>query len=343
MKPKIILFVLLTVLSHACGNRDVKVISDDVVRVKIAGITTRNISIPVHSTGSLVSSDEIKLSFKTGGIIAGIYVKEGDRVKKGTRLASLNLSEVRANAEQAKNSYEKALRDFRRAENLYRDNVGTLEQKQNAATALSVAKSTLDIVQFNLAHSEINAPGDGIILRRFARQNELVAPGYPVILFGSSGKQWKIKTGLSDKDIVKVYQGDSASIFFDAWPEVKFTAVVDQLGEISNPYTGTFETELLLKSTDFRLASGFIARIDIYPSPGKSCTLIPVGSLVEADGRYGFIYHVTDSMSVKKVKVEIEAIIGALAAVKGIPEGVTDVVSEGAAYLKDGLKVMVVK
>jgi len=343
MRTRSLLFALMIIVSAGCKTREARDNPDEAVPVKVTGIKTGHITIPVHSTGTLVSSDELKLSFKTGGIIADIYVKEGERVKKGKMLASLNLSEINATAEQAKNGYEKALRDYKRAENLYRDTVATLEQKQNALTALNVAQYTLEIVKFNLAHSKIFAPDNGIILRKLAKQNELIAAGYPVFVFGTSGKQWKVESGLSDKNIVKVNPGDSASVSFDAWPGVKFPAVVDQVGEISNPYTGTYKTELLLNATSYRLASGFVAAVDVYPFTDKSYTLIPVGSIVEADGKYGNVFYVTDSMTVKKNQIEIEALIGPKAAVKGIPEGVTEVVSEGAAYLKDGVKVKVIK
>ena len=48
-------------------------------------------------------------------------------------------------------------------------------------------------------------------------------------------------------------------------------------------------------------------------------------------------------MSVQKVKIYIEAIIGSMAAVTGIPEGTGEIVSEGIAYLKNGTKVEVIR
>jgi multidrug efflux system membrane fusion protein len=343
MKTRNILIILIVLLSYGCKNREVNPTSPEVTRVKVAEVSEEAISIPVHSTGTLVSSEEMKLSFKTGGIVEKIYVNEGSRIDKGDLLASLNLSEINASAAQAKSGYEKALRDFKRAENLFTDSVATLEQKENAATALNLAKSTLDIVQFNLNHSRIVAPDNGIILKQFVKENELVSSGYPVFLFGSFGKCWKVKTGLSDKDIVKINQGDSAAVFFDAYPGVEFTAVVDQVGEMSNPFTGTYEIELLLSKSVHRLASGFVAGVDLFPSERKSYTMIPIGSIVEADGQEGYIYLVTPAMTVRKMKIEIETIIGSMAAVRGIPEAYTEVVSDGAAYLKDGMKVEVIK
>ncbi len=335
--------LLLVIITASCHDNEVKPKPDQATRVGVSPVKEEVLSIPLNANGILMSSEETKLSFKTGGIILKVFVEEGSRVKKGELLAALNLSEISANADKAQSSYEKAMRDFHRADNLYRDSVVTLEQKQNAATALDVAKSTLAIAQFNLAHSKIIAPDNGLILRQFARENELVSAGYPVILFGTSGKNWKVRTAVADRDIIKIDRGDSAIVTFDAYPGIKFTACVDQVGEISNPYTGTYEVELSVSGSDRRLASGFVAGVELFPSAGELYYMIPIGSLVEADGKQGYVYVVTEAMTARKVKVDIVTLAGNMAAINGIPEGTNEVVSEGAAYLKDGMKVEVVR
>ena len=343
MGTKIVLIVLIVLLSAACRHVEIKSDSADHLRVRVTTLLKESVSIPVHTTGILVTSEELKLSFKTGGIVAKIFVREGDKVRKGDLLASLNLLEINANAEQAKIGHEKAVRDYTRAENLLKEGATTLEKKQNAETAMNIAKNSLEISQFNLQHSKIEAPDNGIIMKQFVKGNELVSSGYPVFLFGSSGKNWKVVAGLSDRNIIKINPGDSAEVIFDAYPGIRFSAQVDQIGEMSNPFTGTYETELTLKDDGYRLASGFIASADIYPSVNKSFTMVPVGSIVEADGLHGYIYIVTSAMRARKVYVEIAAITGNKAAVTGIPGGVTEVVSEGAAYLRDGVVVEIVR
>lgn len=336
----IILFLLI--ISAGCHQKEMGANKEEIIRVKVTSIEKKDISIPVHSTGTLSSSEELKLSFKTGGIIAGITVKEGQKVRQGALLATLDMSEINASVKQAENGYDKARRDFKRAENLYRDSVATLEQKQNASTALDVAESTLQVARFNQKHSAITAPSDGVILKQLARQNELISAGYPVFLFGSTGKYWKIKSGLSDRDIVKVNHGDSAVVSFDAYPGRDFSAVVDQVGGMSDPYTGTYEVEMLLDGAGQRLASGFIANVEIYPSAKKPLSMVPLQSIVEADGRNGYVYALRDSI-VRKIRVNIEGLPGKMAAVSGLPGDATEIVTEGASYLKDGMKVMVIK
>jgi membrane fusion protein, multidrug efflux system len=343
MKITYFFIVFITIISVTCRNEIVKSKESESVRVKVTSIMAEKISIPVHSTGLLSSSEEIKLSFKTGGIVAGIPVKEGEIVKRGEIIAFLNLSEIDAQVNLADIGYDKAVRDYTRAENLFADSVATLEQMQNASTALKASKSNLDIAMFNKLHSKITAPDNGVILKQFVKTNEMVGPGFPVFLFGTSGKNWKIKASLSDRDIVKINIGDSANVTLDAYPGTRFSAVVDQVGKMSNPMTGTYETELRLSETDNKLASGFVASLEIFPAKRESYVTVPVGAIVEADGQDAYIFTVTDSLTAEKLKIDIVNIIGAKAAVKGIREGITEVVSEGAAYLKNGIKVKVVK
>jgi multidrug efflux system membrane fusion protein len=342
MKAINILIILIILLSTGCKQQTTKTTTTEITRVRVVKVSPETISIPVHSIGILASNEEMKLSFKTGGIIAAISVKEGDQVKKGAILGSLNLSEINAQVSQAKNGYDKALRDYDRAKNLYRDSVATLEQMQNAVTALNVAKSALDIAQFNLTHSKIIAPENGIILKQFAKANELISSGYPVFLFGTSGKNWKVRTGLSDCDIVRINPGDSAVVTLDAWPGIKFSAVVNQVGEMSNPLTGTYEIEMTLDKTSYRLATGFVAGVEVFPSKKETFIMIPVGAIVEADGQGGYVYSVMKSMTVQKIKIEVVTIIGSRAAIRGNLVGIREIVSEGAAYLRDGVKVNVI-
>jgi len=340
---KMLLLAILIIIT-GCKPAPVKEVAlIEAVKVRLTPVVMQEISLPVRSGGVIATSEEIKLSFKTGGIVARTCFREGDPVKQGQVMAELNLSEINAQVNQAKNGFEKAQRDYDRAKNLYSDSVATLEQMQNAETALNVSKSILEMARFNLSHSSIVAPKSGVILRQLVKENELVAPGYPVYVLGISGKSWIIRTSLSDRDIVKINIGDTASVVIDAWPGVPFLARVSQIDEASNPMTGTYEIELILNETKYRLASGFIANVEIFPGRRISYSLVPMASVVEADGRTGYVYEVTPAGTAKKVKVTIATLYGEQAAISLGLEGVKEVVSDGVAYLADGVPVDIKK
>jgi hypothetical protein len=100
---------------------------------------------------------------------------------------------------------------------------------------------------------------------------------------------------------------------------------------------------MLLTKNNYRLATGFVAGVSIFPSGKESFVMIPVGSIVDADGHTGYAYTVTDSMTVQKIKVEIVTIYGTKVAIRGNLNGIKQIVSEGAAYLRDGERVKVVE
>lgn len=343
MKKTALLIFFSIMLSAGCRHTVEISPKEEITRVKVVKVTPDSAAVSIHTNGILSSAEELKLSFKTGGIVARVNVNEGDEVMKGDVLAELNLSEIKANVDLARSGYEKALRDLTRAKNLYSDTVATLEQYQNAETALDVAESNLEIASFNLNHSTIKAPGDGAVLKQLVKENELVGAGYPVFLFGTKGKFWKVKSGISDRDIVKINPGDSAVIVFDAWPGIKFPAFVGQVSEMADPMTGTYEIELNLDGMGYRLASGFVAGVDIFPARKHNLIIIPVGAIAEAEGRKGSVFYVTDSGIVKKTKVNIVTISGSSITVEGIPQGISEIIFEGVAYVDEGMKVEVVK
>lgn len=333
----------MQLLESSCKRRHEQHQVAEIINVKVVSVKMSSEGLPVHAAGLIMPGEEIKLSFKTGGFVEEVFVKEGDRIKKGTLLASLNLSEIKPQVELALNASEKANRDYLRIKNLYVDSVATLEQLQNAETALNMANSNLEIARFNLERSRIFAPSDGIILKQMVRENELVGPGYPVFLFGRSGSMWKMTAGLADRDIIRISPGDSAVVMPVAWPGVKLPGVVEKTGELAGALTGTFEAEILFSDNGNRLAAGFVACVDIYPSVRKHTFLVPAGGVIYASGNTGFVFVLTDSLTVKKTEVIIAGIHGHDIALESLSGEIKEIVSEGAAYLKDGMKVNVIK
>ncbi len=313
------------------------------IPVKTARVDFEEVSVPVHTSGKLTSATEARLSFKTGGIVGRIPADEGEAVMSGQLLAALKADEIDAQVTQARSGFDKADRDLKRARRLYADSVITLEQVQDVETAFSVARSQLKIAEFNQTHSSIHAPTDGRILKRFAEMNELVGPGSPVFLFGSSGGQWTVRAGISDRDIIRLSLGDSARVTFDAYKGLEFPARVVEIGEAADPMSGAFEIELSLDDGGMKLVSGFVARVDVFPASCEPMHIVPIEALVEADGERGYVY-VPDqggAMALKKAIV-LGCLIGERVAIQSGLEGEELVVTDGAAYLTDNAAIRIV-
>lgn len=335
--------VLLGLLVSSCNSRNNDNSRlENQVPVKVISLDKVSVSFPIRTSGSLATKTEMKLSFKTGGIISQIFVEEGQLVQKGQLLARLNLSEVDPMVDQARLALEKAERDLQRAQNLYNDSVGTLEQMQNARTAVDYARSRLKIAEFNRQYSQITAPTKGKILKKLAEENEMIAPGYPLFLFSSSESDWVLRTVLSDVDVVKIQVNDSAWINFDAFPGNTYKAVVSEVAKASDPYTGTYEVELRLIGKNSQFITGLIGKAEIIPSKKNDCIALPIGTLHDANDREGYIYVVSDSSFIKK-RVDILEITDSMIYVSTDLLLYEKVIAEGAEYLNPGSTFEIVK
>ncbi|WKN43381.1 efflux RND transporter periplasmic adaptor subunit [Tunicatimonas pelagia] len=308
-------------------------------RVVVQELTPDSEPITLIASGVLASESEMNLSFKIGGIVQAVLVQEGQSVKKGQLLAKLNLAEINAQVSQARNAFKKAERDLQRAENLYRDTVATLEQKQNAETAYEVAQANLEIAEFNQRYATVVAPVTGKILKKMVEASELISPGQPSFVLGSSGTQGAqvIKIGLADQDIVQVALGDSAQINFDAFPQRNYPARVTEVAEAANPATGTFEVELTLDAQYYpELKNGFVGKVALYPSLTPSHIKIPMAALVEGDQRQATVFVSTDRQTVKRQRLPVSSIHSNYFTVtEGTVQPSTWVVLDGNAYLND--------
>jgi len=333
-------FLAGLVILAACGDSGPKEAAEPVVAIETIRITDTIIVIEVRTAGKLASKSESKLSFKTGGIIQKIMVDEGQSVRKDQLLAQLNLEEINSRVSQAELALKKAERDYGRAENLYRDSVVTLEQFENAGTALEVARSNARIANFNLQYSTIRAPAYGKILKRIAESNEIIAPGHPVFLFASTGSDWVVRANLTDRDIVRVRMRDSAHVRFDAYPGELFTGVISEIGTSADPYTGTYEVEVRMTRRPETLVSGFIAKVDIFPAALEKHVVIPVESLIDGTGLTGYVLVLKDQQPERR-KIQIRAVTDqGIVVGEGLSPG-EELIVEGAEYIKPGSKIQV--
>ena len=313
------------------------------VVVRAAPVTDTVLARPIVATGTVAPADEAALGFKVGGVIARIDVDAGDPVRAGQRLAALDLREIDAGLAKARSGEAKAERDLARARRLYTDSVVTLVQFQDAETAAELARADLETVAVNRRYAVIVAPANGVVLRRAAEPGENIEAGATVLVVGSSGagRGNVLEIGLADRDAVSVRKGDPAVARFDALPGREFAGRVARIGAAADPLTGTYEVEIALDG-GHALAAGLVGRAEIRPSRGAPARLVPIEAVLEADGAEATVYALSaDGTRAERRRVDIAFIEGRRVAVAGGLQGVSRVLTDGAAYLDDGAAVRV--
>ncbi|MBK8282148.1 MAG: efflux RND transporter periplasmic adaptor subunit [Saprospiraceae bacterium] len=318
----------------------------DVFNVRTAPVSSVSGQNVISATGVLMSDLESKPAFKTGGVIERTYFKEGDRISKGALLATLKMTEITAQVDQAKKAVEKTARDLARVKNLYIDSVATLEVLQNAQTAYDMSLESVKIAEFNQSYSKVIAPESGILVKQISREGEIIGPGMPIcVIMGVGQAHWVIKAAVSDKEWARIKKGDHAVIRFEAFPEMQLDGLVDKIADISNPGTATLDIEIKLPRTSVQLAVGLIANLDIKSSGTKVGTYpsIPIESLVSSNDGQAIIYVPTAEGTAMKKSVMIDKILGDRVTIRSGLDGIREVITAGAVYLQDGDKISIEK
>lgn len=343
-----LLMIVSAALLAGCGSEAEDAAAAAPLRaVRIATVKSGPAEPPVLATGLASSRDEAKLAFKVGGVIAAIEVREGDEVRAGQRLARIEAAEIDASVAQAREALNKASRDLARGKQLFGDDVVTREQLDDLGTAEAVAKAQLDAASFNRRYAEITAPADGRVLARLAEPRELVQAGSPVLIVSASGSGTVLDVGLADRDALRVKVGDVAEVSFDALPGRVFAAKVQEIARASDPRTGTWRCELAVDTANAELPafSGLIGRARIVPASSLASTrsYLPIAALVEGDQAKARLYLFDpETKTVKSAEHRVAFVSGAEVALgEALPAG-TQVVTDGAAYLRDGEAVQVV-
>lgn len=335
--------ITLALVLFMCGKKEtevesnVPVIDESAIAVRVTKVKTGDFIMPVVSSGLITTGSESKLSFKTSGIVTRILVEEGQQVKKGQLLATLDQTEIDAQLSQASNNFDKMKRDLERVERLHKDSAATLEQLQNVKTGYDMANEQWRIASFNKQYSTIHATTNGRVIRKFANEGELVTGGTPVLVVNSADENdWIVRVGLPDVDWVRVRKGDKASIKMDAWADQKFDGVVSLINEGSDPVSGLYVAEIKISPKGRKLATGLVATVNITPSEKQSLMSVPVESLIEGSGSKAFVFIAgDDNKSVKKISVRVAWLSGNDAVISDGLDSTDRVVTAGSAFLTE--------
>lgn len=343
----VIIFLVSALFLQACKEEKATTIpgKSDEIAVKVIPLQQEGVAGTVTVSGQLSTDDEVFLSFKTGGIVTQLVVEEGDFVKKGQLLARLDLTEIKTSFNQSQLAVTKAKRDYERLGNLYKDSVVTLEQFQNAKTALDVAKQQSNAIKFNLNYSEIRAVNNGYVLKKFVNAGQLVTAGQPILQTNGAGKgKWMLKAGLSDAEWSLVNPGDEAIIKTDALRGESLQGKVIRKSQGIDPDTGAFSVEISIDGKyGKKLASGMFGTAKIQTHKTNKLWTIPYEALLDANGNAGFVFVTDDNKVAKKVQVEINQIDKNAVQIKKGLENHKNLIVSGNAYLGDQSKITITK
>jgi HlyD family secretion protein len=162
-----------------------------------------------------VEADLVFVSPDEQGRVQNLKVREGDRVKEGELLFSLDADLQQADLAVRKASLVNAQQAFDRAKDLLSSAAGTRKTYDDAEAALRQAKANLDWAQTRLARREGSSPAAGTIQQIYYRPGETVPPGRAVLSLLPPGNL-KIRFFAPETQLAGIHYGDTVQVSCDA-------------------------------------------------------------------------------------------------------------------------------
>ena len=161
-----------------------------------------------------VEADMIFVSPDEAGRVTRLNVREGDEVKSGDQLFSVDDDMQQANLNQNKATLANAQQSYDRASSLSKTGSGTQAALDAAVSALRVAEAQVVTSQTRLARRIGYAPVSGTVQQIYFREGETVPAQRPVISIMPPGNM-KVRFYVPEPDLPKLAIGDEVRVTCD--------------------------------------------------------------------------------------------------------------------------------
>jgi HlyD family secretion protein len=161
-----------------------------------------------------VEADMIFVSPDESGRVIKLNVREGDQVKSGAQLYSVDDDLQLADLNQNKATLANAQQSYDRAASLSKTGSGTQANLDSAVSALRVAEARVNTSETRLARRIGFAPVSGSIQQIYFREGEMVPAQRPVLSIMPPGNM-KLRFFVPETELPKLAIGDEVRVTCD--------------------------------------------------------------------------------------------------------------------------------
>jgi len=257
-----------------------------------------SIAVEFRISGTVQPRNRLEIKPQVAGRIESILVVEGQKVKKGEILAWMSSTERAALLDIARAKGEEELKKW---EDTYKP-------------------------------TPIISPLDGFIIVRNKEPGQVVSLNDVILVMAD---KLIVEANVDETDLSYIKLGQKVNMFLDAYPENKFTGIVEHIAyesEIINNVT-VYKIKILPIKTPLDFRSGMTATVEVVANQKNDVLLLPVEAIIEKDDKK-FVMVETENKKPERRRIETGISNGSkIEIVSGITEDETILIP-----VKDGKK-----
>jgi RND family efflux transporter MFP subunit len=350
--------------------------------VEFATVKRTPVSEQILVVGNLIGAATVEVVPRVNGRLQAVNVKLGDAVKEGQIIARVEDLEIREQVRQAEATFKVGQASIRqreadltlaknnldRSRNLYDrqllpqqtfDDVdaryqAALAQLDLARAQFEASKARLDELKITLSNTQIVAPVDGFVGKRFLDPGAFASTNAPVASIVDI-RVVRMVANMVERDMRRVPVGTPAKVEVDTYPGEQFQGRVSRVAPVFDPATRTAEIEIEVRNADYRLKPGMYSRVNLTIGTRNDAITIPRNALVDLDGKSGvFVAEASQTpegtrgggpnptMTARFLPVQTGIRDGdQIEVTSGLNDGAR-VITTGASALKDGDRIVAV-
>ena len=292
----------------------------------------------IRVQGNVETDKDILVIAEMGGLITSIKVKEGQTVRAGQTIATIDASILSSNAEELKTQLEYAEYMLDKQEELQKRGVGSEFDYEAAENQVQTLKTKMNSLNVQRGKAIIKAPFTGVIDNVFARNGQMAGPSSPIVRLVNN-KNVDIVSTISEKHISNVKVGTPIRVTFPNYNDTSILLNITNVGNYIEPTNRTFRIMASIKNNDLLLPN-MLAEVSITDLDVKGGLVVSSKCLLKDQNNTDFIYTATKKDGkyiVSEVSVVvIEKFNGKALLKAGSIEPGTMIVAEGAKGITDG-------
>lgn len=309
----------------------------------------------------LEADNEVAVRPRVSGYIFEQHVEEGDFVKKGQLLFTIDPIQMQAEVDVAKANVAAAQAQVQTAQltfdsksDLFKQNIISANDLQmadnslqSAKAALAQSKAALTNAQRNLEFCNITSPVDGLVgVIAYTPGNLVSSTSERPLTTVTDVSTMRCYFSISEREALALSRQYGSPVeIAKALPEVQLKLVdgtlyphkgkVVTVSGVPDELTGAIRVRADFPNPDYMLKSGFTGTI-LFPTRVDSAILIPQSATYEVQSER-FVYTVSDSNTVHATRIEVLSINDGLRFV--VTEGLQPqqkIVTDGVSFLREG-------
>jgi RND family efflux transporter MFP subunit len=332
---KTIPFLFVAAIFTACGSKEVKKEKPAPVKVSVRVIEATQQEQVLGYSGMIEPDNTAQVGFAVQGVVNHVAVQEGQHVKQGQLLASIDDTEYRNALAIADAGFEQAEDMYNRLHGLYEK--GSLPEKDyiDIKTKLAQAKANKSINAKRIADSRLYAPMSGIITKKQVERGSAAAPGVSAFTIIKTDVLYA-RISVPESEVGALRSGTEAQVFIPTLNDTikgRISIINPQADEISRAYT----VKAKLDNSGSILLPGMLVEVRIHTGGKSNAITIPATAVIRDADNITYVFVANGQNTAVRKRITTGALTGDndVVVTAGLQKGDRLIVA-GQTHLKDG-------